>query len=256
MACMSVGISSTHTTLFAKQHSTCASSAGLHSCWTVAETRGLFFLQPYRDRFAGSQKRVGIAELALPKQQRIRCVAVGPGNHWGPQSPIQIKAFERRHSLGNRSHLRDIVTSMNRQGVRTTDKMKVSPAALSLSEPLIDFADFATEDTAEAAVESTNKGECARGNVTPHQEPVTGPQAPSSSERSENADEVSKERPWVPRRLGEAAVHFLKQPSVVLSLMAIAVTGGLRSRFPWTLADYPGELLSVRKACIEFLPFC
>lgn len=256
MACMSVGISSAHTTLFKKQHSTYASSAGSYSCWTFAETRRHFFLQSYRDRSAGSQKRVGSAELALPKQQRIRCIAARPQNHWESQSLFQIKPLERRQSLGNLLHLRDIVKSVNRQGVRTTDKMKVSAAALSLSEPLINFADLATEDTSEAAVESTNERECARGNVAPHQEMGTGPQAPKSSERSENAEEISKERPWVPRRLGEAAVHFLKQPSVVLSLMAIAVTGGLRSRFPWTLADYPGEPLPVRKACMEFLPFC
>jgi hypothetical protein len=253
---MRVGTSSACTTPFTKQHSTDASSAGSYSCWTFAETRGHLLFQPYRDLSARSQKRVGSAELALPKQQGIKCFAARPQNHWGSQFLFQIKPLERRQSLGNFLHLRDIVKSMNWQGVQTTDKMKVSAAALSLSEPLIDFADFATEDMSEAAVEFTNKGECARGNVTPHQEPGTGPQAPNSSERSENADEVSKERPWVPRRLGEAAVHFLKQPSVVLSLMAIAVTGGLRSRFPWTLADYPGEPLLVRKAHIELLPVC
>lgn len=130
---------------------------------------------------------------------------------------------------------------------------RVSPLeALSLSEATVEVLDPSEflpaetlnfEDESGATMLSKEKS-----NVGWSQGSAAQSAAPESCLQKNVGQkaEDKKAESWVPRRLGEAAVHFLKQPSVLLSLAAIAAVAAVRARFPWRLADGPGKVQTTR----------
>ena len=106
-------------------------------------------------------------------------------------------------------------------------RARISTAALSIAETCI-----LSEELPLIEIDNT-MANSPQGNVA---------QKGSPKNVSDASGDSSKATSWVPKRMSEAVVHFLKQPSVLVSLATIAAVATIRSRFPWTLADAPGKL--------------